>query len=418
MREMAIVRNLAVVVLGMASWAATAGEWPQFRGPTGQGHSLATGLPVTWSETENVRWKTSLPGKGWSSPVVAENRVWVTAAENEGKSLRILGLDRATGQLRVNIEGLRVSSPPPVNAKNGHASPTPVLDGKFLYAHFGTMGTACVDTATNTVVWTNQKVQLDHKEGPGSSPIVWRDLLIFHADGMDTQTVVALHKKDGTIAWQTPRSGARDSNPDLRKAYSTPLIIPCNGHEELISVGADRAYGYDPAHGTELWHVNYKGFSNIPRPVWGHGLVYVITNHPRPELWAVQPGGNGDVTSSHVRWKHNRQMPSCPSPVLVEDIIYTTNDQGVFNALSATSGTVIWTRRVGGNFSASPLYADGRIYCCGENGKTLVLRPGKEFHLLATNVLPGRILASPAVAGKAIFIRTDSALFCLESISR
>jgi arylsulfatase A-like enzyme/outer membrane protein assembly factor BamB len=409
------VMDLRTVVLKPAEELL---DWPQFRGPDGQGHSAARGLPLRWSETENVRWKVPIPGRGWSSPVVGEGRVWVTTALDGGRSLRAVGLDAATGQVLHNVEVFHVAKPISVNPKNSHASPTPVLEPGRLYVHFGTLGTACLATDTGKILWTNQELRLDHKEGPGSSPILCGDRLIVNCDGMDVQYVAALDKQTGQLAWKAPRTGARNPDRDRRKAYATPLVIEVGGRTLIVSPGAERANAYDPATGKELWWVDYPGYSNVPRPVFGQGLVFLCTGFERPEVWAVRPEGQGDVTKTGVVWRQAKQAPANPSPLLVGDVLYTVSDRGIVTARSAQTGREMWSERLGGAVSASPLYADGRVYVCEEEGTTSVFRPGPRFELLARNVLDGRVQASPAVAGRALFLRTERHLYRIEEAAK
>ena len=392
--------------------------WPQFRGPTGQGHAAARDLPTVWSETENVAWKTPLPGEGWSSPVVANGRIWMTAASHDGLSLHVLAVDAESGKLLRDVEVFRRTEPIPKNTKNSFASPTPVLDNTHVYVHFGTQGTACLAQADGRILWKNELLQLDHKEGPGSSPVLWNDLLIINCDGMDVQFVAALDKASGQLRWKTDRSGPPADNPDHRKAYSTPLIIDVAGRQQVVSPGANRVVAYDPASGKELWKVEYKGFSNVPRPVLAHDLLFITTAFARPELWAVRTGGSGDITESHVAWKLKKQVPASPSTLVVGKELYLISDKGILTCVDALTGEEIWTERLGGNFSASPLYADGKIYLFGEDGRSYILAPGRSYRLLHENTLDGRILATPAAVDHALFVRTDSAIYRLEKTAK
>jgi outer membrane protein assembly factor BamB len=415
-RQGARMRRQVVFLLlaGLLGRSGVAADWPQFRGPDGQGHSSARGLPLRWSEKENARWKTAIPGLGWSSPVIGDGQVWLTTATDQGHSLRAVCIDAESGRLLRDVEVFRVKSPPAINPKNSYASPTSVLDEGRLYVHFGSLGTACLETSSGKILWANQELRLDHKEGAGSSPILCGELLIINCDGLDVQYVAALEKKTGRLAWKVKRTGAHNPNPDFRKAYSTPLLIRVSGKEQMVSVGADRTSAYDPATGKEIWWVDYKGFSNTPRPVFGQGLVFLCTGYLRPEVWAVRPGGKGDVTKTHVVWREAKQAPANPSPLLVDDILYTVNDAGILTARSAKTGKLLWSERLDGPVSASPLYADGRLYSFDEDGKTSVLRPGPKFELLARNSLDGRILASPAAVGRALYLRTDGHLYRIE----
>ena len=381
-------------------------QWPEFRGPGGQGHSTESGLPLAWGEGKNVAWKTAVPGLGWSSPVVADGRVWLTTAiEQRGISLRVLAFDAATGRELINVEAFNIpSSRREINPKNSWASPTPVIDNGRVYVHFGADGTAALTTA-GEIVW---KARFDYRSqhGAGGSPIVYRDLLIFSCDGSDTAFVVALDKHTGKVKWKTSRGFPAD------QAYTTPLVIRAADRDQLISVGAFRARAYDPLTGKEIWRVRYdEGFSNVPRPVFAHSLVIIATGFQQPSLLAVRPDGTGDVTKSHVAWTLTRGAPLTPSPIAVGGELYIVNDGGIASCLDARSGAVVWQARLGGTYSASPVFADGRIYFFAEQGVTTVIAPGKTFQRLATNALDGALLTSMAVADGSFFLRTDSHLY-------
>lgn len=409
------------IALAVLLWTLAAGDlmegagtWPQFRGPDGQGRSSARNLPLRWSENENLSWKTPIPGRGWSSPVVDQGEVWLTTATDGGKSLRAVAVNFADGRIRKNVALLHLEDPPTINPKNSYASPTPVVEEGMLYAHFGTFGTVCLDTKTSSIVWTNQDLRLDHKEGPGGSPILYGNLMIFHCDGMDVQYVAALNKRTGKLAWKTSRPSELPENPDYRKAYCTPLVVRAAGRDQLISPGADWVVAYDPATGEEIWRVRYQGFSNVPRPIAGDGRVFICTGYMKPQLWAIEPTGQGDITKSHVRWRLTQQVPANPSPLLVEDRIYLVSDQGIASCVDAGTGKVHWKERLGGNYSASPIYAAGRIYLCSEEGKTSVIEPGDTFKRLAENQLDGQIMATPAIVEPAILLRTDTHLYRIQ----
>ena len=378
-------------------------DWPQFRGPTGQGHSDEQGLPLTWSETTNVRWKVAIPGRGWSSPVVQGDRIWLTSATDEGKSLRALSIDRNSGAILQNIEVVRLKSPKLTNSKNSFASPTPVVDGERVYVHFGAYGTACL-TQSGEIVWKTRLEYDNGQHGTGGSPIVYEDLLIISCDGNDVQFVVALDKLTGKVKWKKSREGYQ--------AYSTPLVVSLPGGDQVISPGAFRAVAYEPRSGKELWQVRYgEGFSNVPRPVYGEGLVFICTGFQQPSMLAVRLDGKGDVTNSKVEWKLDRGVPLTPSPLLVGNELYMVSDNGIATCVDAKTGKEYWRARVGGNHSASPIYADGRIYFLSEEGESVVIAPGQQLKHLATNQLDGRTLASMAVSGGSIFIRSETHLY-------
>jgi outer membrane protein assembly factor BamB len=382
-------------------------DWPEFRGPTGQGHSDERGLPLTWSENKNVKWKVAIPGRGWSSPAIQGERIWLTTATEEGKSLRAVAVDRNTGAILQNIEVFRLKSAGSINSKNSHASPTPVIEGDRVYLHFGAHGTACI-TRSGEIVWKTHLAYDNGQHGPGGSPVIYGNLLIVSCDGQDIQYVAALDKHTGKIRWKRPRQGYQ--------AYTTPLIIRLPGGDQVISPGAMRAIAYEPRTGKELWQVNYgQGFSNVPRPVFGHGMVFICTGFYEPSLLAVRLDGRGDVTKTHVAWALKRGVSLTPSPLLIGDELYLINDNGIATCVDAKTGTEYWRTRVGGNHSASPIYADGRIYFLSEEGESAVIAPGKQFKLLARNQLDGQTLASMAVSGASIFIRSQTHLYRLSN---
>jgi outer membrane protein assembly factor BamB len=388
--------------------SAGAGEnWPGFRGPTGQGHSVEQGLPLDWSESRNVVWKTPVPGAGWSSPVVADGRVWVTTAAGErGTSLRALAFDVETGRELLNVEVFRARNANTINPKNNRASPTPIVDGDRVYVHFGAEGTAALSTAGD-LVW-KARFSYESQHGAGGSPVVHGDLLIFSCDGSNAAFVVALDKRTGKVRWK------RDRRLPADQAYSTPLVIRVGERDEVVSVGAYRATAYEPESGKEIWRVGYAdGFSNVPRPVYGHGLIYIATGFHHSSLIAVRPDGSGDVTRTHVAWTLRRAAPLTPSPLLVGDELYIVNDTGIASCLDAKTGHVYWQQRLGGAYSASPVFADGRIYFLSEEAISTVVAPGREFRKLATSALEGSTLASMAVSARSILIRTDTHLYRL-----
>jgi outer membrane protein assembly factor BamB len=382
-------------------------DWPEFRGPTGQGHSDERGLPLTWSETKNVRWKVAIPGRGWSSPAIHGDRIWLTTATEEGKSLRAISIDRNTGATLQNVELFRLKSAGHLNTKNSLASPTPVLEGDRVYLHFGANGTACL-TQTGEILWKTRLEYDNGQHGPGGSPVIYDNLLIMSCDGQDVQYVVALDKMTGKVRWKKPREGYQ--------AYTTPLVVRLPSGDQVISPGAFRAVAYEPATGKELWQVRYgDGFSNVPRPVYGDGLVFICTGFQQPSLLAVRLDGHGDVTKSHIAWTLKRGVSLTPSPLLVGSELYMVSDNGIASCLDAKTGAPNWQVRLGGNYSASPIYADGRIYFLSEEGESVVIAPGKEFKALAKNQLDGQTLASMAVSGGSIFVRSQTSLYRLSN---
>lgn len=399
-----IASLLAVLLLPCAILAAE--DWPQFRGPGGQGQSAETGLPVEWNESKNVAWKVAVPGRGWSSPVVAAGRVWLTTATTIQRetSLRLMAFDVESGRMALDVEVFRFRGTDLLNPKNSHASPTPIVEGDRVYVHFGARGTAAV-SAAGDVLWKT-RLEYESQHGNGGSPELAGDLLIVNCDGFDQAFVAALDKRTGKIRWRAERREPHS------QAYSTPLAIRAADRDQIVSVGAFTAAAFDPQTGKEIWHVGYPdGFSNVPRPVYGAGLVFIATGFNQPSLLAVRPDGKGDVTKSHVAWKLTRGAPLTPSPLVVGDDLYTISDNGIASCLDARTGTVRWQQRLGNSFSASPVFADGRLYFLDEDGRTIVMTPGPSPTPLAVNPLEGGTLASMAVAAKSFFIRSGTHLY-------
>jgi len=405
-----------IALLAVLAGPVTGGDnWPEFRGPSGDGHSIATHLPLKWSESENIMWKTAIHGRGWSSPVIWGDQIWMTTAENKGKELYAVCVDRRSGKVVHDIKIFDVAEPQRINALNSHASPTPVIEAGRVYVCFGTYGTACLDTKTAKVIWSRRDLNCDHDMGPGVSPIAYGKLLIVPFDGCDVQFLVALDRKTGKTVWKTRRSVDYSGfQYDTRKAFCTPRVIEVAGRRQLISPTAKAIIAYNPDTGKELWKVRTTGFSIIPRPLFGHGLLYVVTDCSRPELWALKPGGQGGRTKARIVWKARKNMPQRSSLLLIGDLLFGMTHRGHAVCLEAKTGKVVWEQRIGGAYSASPLYADGRIYMFNERRGTTVIQPARKYKVLAANRLDGRIMASPAIAGKAIFLRTDTHLYRIE----
>ncbi len=395
-----------VLSLGVLTALSAAADWPEFRGPDGQGHVEASELPTQWSETQNIAWKVPIPGRGWSSPAILDSKAWMTTATEDGASLRAIAVDPASGKILHDVEVFRLAKPPAMHKKNSHASPTPVLEPNRVYVHFGAQGTAALDGDGN-ILWKNQEHVIGQGHGTGGSPAVWEDLLIFNCDGTDRQYVAALDKNTGKTRWTTSRGKSRMS-------YATPLVIETDGGPQLISPGADLTASYNPATGEELWRITYDGFSLVPRPVHAHGLVYIVSGFFGPTLFAIQPDGRGDVTRSKVVWKESRGAPLTPSPVVVGERIYIVSDNGIGSCLNAKTGARLWQARLGGNFSASPIAAGDRIYFLNEVGETTIVAHADEYREIAKNRIDGETLASFAVDGSALLLRSATHLYRIQ----
>ena len=409
-------RFLGLALALVASAAAADSEWPEFRGPTGQGHATAKELPLEWSPTKNVAWKQPVPGLGWSSPVISRGQIFLTTGVSAGRgppSLRALCLDAATGRIAWDTEVFAPSelTTQPMHDKNSPASPTPIVEGDRLYVHFGPYGTACLDRS-GKILWRNNQFAFDPVHGNGGSPVIVDDALVFNADGASSPSVVALHKSTGKVRWNVSRT----VTPRSTFSFCTPLLITVNGQRQIIDPGAGAVSALDPQDGRELWQVRYgQGYSVVPRPVFGHGLVFVATGFNRADLLAIRVDGEGDVTDTHVAWKTTKGAPLTPSVLLLGDELYAVSDAGIASCFDAKTGKVHWQERIEGNYSASPIAAAGRIYFQNETGTGVVLKAGTQFTKLATNKLEERTLASYAVADEAIFIRTEKNLYRIGS---
>jgi len=417
MQQSSVSFAIVTACLFLACSPAPADDnWPRFRGPRADGRTDSTGLPTTWSESQNIKWKTPLHDRGWSSPVVWGDQIWVTAATEDGKVDYAICVDKNDGRIVHDLklwENEKVS--PLGNAVNGYASCTPVIEQGRVWVHFGSYGTACLDTASGQVLWKRRDLPCEHFRGPGSSPILFENLLIFHMDGFDHQYAIALDKNTGDTIWKTERDvDYGTDNGDVMKAYSTPIVIEAAGKLQLISPTAKSAFSYDPRTGKELWRVRFPSHSVGAPPLFQNGLVFINTGFGKADLLAVKPDGVGDVTGSHVVWAAKKSIGSKPGQVVVDDLILNVHDSGIASCLDAKTGEELWSKRLGGEFSAALLYGDGKVYFADHTGTTTVVKPARQYDELAVNKLDDGCLASPAVTGKALIWRTRSALYRIE----
>ncbi|MFN9373285.1 MAG: PQQ-binding-like beta-propeller repeat protein [Planctomycetaceae bacterium] len=396
--------------------------WNQFRGSGGMGQADGTNPPTTWSEGENVAWKVPIPGKGWSSPVVQGNSVWLTTATQAGRSLRVVCLDADSGKLRFLSPELFAVDPGAKGlAKAGQAAPTPVVTAHHVYAHFGAFGTACLNHE-GELLWS-RVIPYYHHHGPGSSPALVDDVLVVVCDGftgpffdkleragVDTpQFVLGLDALTGEIRWKAPREG--------KHSYATPLVIDVDGELQVVCPGGDGVWAYNPQTGEELWRYQFVGHSVVPRPVWVEGRLLVCTGYHEASLLALDPRELSADREPKLLWKLSKGVPFVPSPVVVDDLVYLVTDEGILSAVETATGKLKWKQRLGGMFSASPVASGKRIYATSESGTTHVWRAGAAFRRLAENILPGQVLASPAVVGDRLYLRTETHLYCLAADS-
>ena len=408
-------RCLFAVTLVLFLNAASAAEnWAEFRGPRGEGRASSS-LPVEWSESKGVKWKTPIHGKGWSSPVIWERQIWLTTAPPDGKQLFAVCVDADTGSIVHDIKVFDNPFPQYCIERNSYASSTPVIEEGRLYVHYGAHGTACLDTASGKVIWSRRDLPCFHHRGPASSPILFENLLILTFDGFDLQYVAALDKATGKTVWKRDRGIEYGSdNGDIKKAYGTPTVIQVGDSFQLISPSAGAAVAYDPRTGEELWRVKAGGMNVSARPTFGHGLVFLTTADSGFVQYAVKPDGKGDVTGTHVEWKNSKGVPKHSSPVLVDDLLFMANEQGIISCLDAKQGEVVWLKRAEGSFTASPIVSDKRVYFFSEGGETFVLAANRSNELLATNKLAEGCMATPAVLDKSLIIRTIGHLYRVE----
>jgi len=421
------------LLLALNTGLTARADWPEFRGPWGDGRvsppgdTNLIGLPLTWSETNNIKWKTEIPHRGWSTPVVMSGLVWMTTATVEGNDYFAIAVDKDSGEILFNEKVFHTDNPEPLGngaSMNCYATPSPVIEPGRVYVHFGSAGTACLDTKTGRIIWKRNDLPCRHYRGASASPVLFEDLLILTFDGADLQYTAALSKLTGATVWKTNRSvawndeaapGPMAKDGDLRKSHGTPLIVNAAGKSQLISVGAKASYGYDAQNGSELWRVEYNDWSSAPRPLFDQGMAFIVTGLMKKELWAVKTDGRGIVTDTHVAWKLSTHIGKYASPLLVGGLIYTPAEESFVTCLEAATGKVVWTERIGGKYAASPIYADNRLYFFSQDGTTTVLKPGRALEVLATNKLDAGFMASPAADGKAFYLRTRTHLYRVEA---
>lgn len=396
---------------------ATADDWQVFRGPAGDGSSTLKNLPIEWSIDKNVTWKTDLPGEGWSSPVVYKGVVYLTAAIAQSKTdetsaydLTVFGINLDNGEVRwKKTVFVQPADAPRRHQKNSHASPTPIVQDDQLYVHFGHQGTACL-SLTGEVIWKTVSIEYKPVHGNGGTPVIVDDTIVFSVDGAATAKVIALDLSNGEVRWTFDR----ESNAPRKFSFSTPALIEVDGKRQIVSPGSDVVHGLDAETGEMIWKVKYDGYSVIPKPVFRDGLVYVCTSYNTPWIYCIDPTGKGDITETHVRWSHQKQVPHTPSIIITEGRIYMVSDRGIGSCLDAKTGEVIWQERVGGNYSASPLLANGLIYMQSEQGDATVIEAGPEYKVVAKNTFGQRTLASYGVTDGTLLIRTSESLYCIQ----
>ena len=410
----------ALLTCTLASWCARGNlhaedNWNQFRGPRGDGKTTAVGLATEWSETKNVTWKTAVHGRAWSSPVLWDDQLWLTTAPDNGEKLYALCINPATGAIERDILIFEVEFPQYCHPENTYASPTSFIEQGRIYVHYGVQGTACIDTATGEIVWKRADLHCDHFRGAASSPIVEGNLLFLTFDGVDVQYVTALDKRTGETVWQVDRDIQYETdNPDKKKAYSTPHLITAAGRRQLVSQSAGSTISYNPLTGEEWWRIQHGGMNAASRPLFAHGLLYLSAGEGTLSFLAMKPDGLGNVTDTHIVWSTGKSAPGRASYIIEGDLLFFVSDKGVASCLDAKTGEVHWMKRLGGEFWASPLYSEGKIYYFSKQGSTPVVAASKEYKLITENQFDAPFYASPAVKDQALFLRTETHLYRVE----
>jgi outer membrane protein assembly factor BamB len=419
---------IATIILAFNTYAqeqvASAPSWTHFRGNDLNGISTETGIPTIWNDSTNVAWKTAMDGKGWSSPVVYRQQVWLTSATDGGKEQRALCVDFTTGEILHNRILFHPDTLYRKHSINTYATPTSAIEKGFVYVHFGRYGTACLDTQTGETIWERTDMQCEHIQGPGSSLLIYKDKLIVHIEGSDIQYIAALDKRTGETIWRTdrPKELYDTLEPIGKKAYITPIIMNVNGRDLMISNGSAACIAYDPETGNEVWRIIHGEDSTIAMPTEGGGNVYFYvgfetdnTGEKIAQLLAVNPNGKGDIEETHVLWRLNTPPLQLLTPMVVDGRVYTVDSKGMMLCLDASSGETVWSKQMKGKFHSSPLFVDGNIYFSSTKGITHVIKAGREMDFISENSLDGEIWATPAVTGGAIIMRTSKYLYKIKN---
>ena len=407
------MRITFLLFLSIALIQAKPTYWNQFRGPNGDGDAQNSQLPVQFSESKNLTWKTPIPGKAWSSPVVKDGKVWVTNAEEDGYKMWAIQLDWKTGKQIKKVLVFENKEPQFCHPMNSYATPTPVIEGEMVFVHFGTHGTAALDLKSGIKIWERRDFKCDHFRGAAASPITHKENVIIHFDGHDLQYIVCLDQKTGETVWKKDRAyDFKTDNGDRKKAYCTPSVITHNGKEELISPGAVATESRNPQNGDLYWTVRTGGMNSSSRPIYRNGLVYVFCG--MGSMSAIRPGGSGDVDKTHLVWNRRKVVPKKSSPLLLGEYLFMVSDEGVASCNNPKTGEVYWAERLGvkGQCASSPIHANGKIYSFSSDGDCVVFKPDPSgLKVLSRNKLDEGCMASPAVVGNSLLVRTKKNLY-------
>lgn len=396
-------------------------NWTHFRGSNLNGIAEAENIPVKWDES-HIKWKTAIHDNGYSSPVVYGDQIWITTASPDGKDLYAVCINFQTGEIIYNI---KVFTPATVEGKhsiNTYASPTPCIEKGFVYVHYGSLGTACINTSNGSIVWKRDDLRCRHVQGPGSSPVIYKNMLILHYEGVDTRYIVALDKSSGKTIWKTdrPEEPYKTLSEIGRKAYITPILISVKGRDMLISNGSAVCIAYDPNNGSEIWRVVHGAESTISMPFtekgvtyWYAGFMIDAAGIKFTDLLAVNPNGSGDITGTNILWKKrdDQSKNQLLSPVIKDGLIYTVNTKNVIMCIDASTGKEIWSKHLTSEFDASPVYVNGNIWFCSVKGEVLIIKAGREYEEIGRNQMDSGIWATPAILRNSVILRTQKYLY-------
>ena len=410
-----------IFLLGSKDSNSQDNNWTHFRGSNHNGLAVTENIPLTW-DSSIIKWKTEIHGNGYSSPVVYNNQIWVTTATPDGKELYAVCNDYQTGEIIYDIKIFTPDKIPGKHSINTYASPTPCIEKDFVYVHYGSMGTACINTSNGSIVWKRNDFECKHVQGPASSPIIYKNLIILHFEGVDVRYIVALDKSNGKLIWRSDRP--KDLYEPLteigRKAYTTPLIINVKGRDLLISNGSAVCIAYDPNTGEEIWRVVGGAESTVAMPITENGVLFWYTGFMVTDdgtkfthLLAVNPDGTGDITNTNVLWKKRDELllNQMLTPVIKDGLIYTITTRNILMCIDATTGEEVWSTRVTSNYYASPIYINGNIWFFSIKGEVLVLKAGRKYEVVAQNHMDSGIWATPAVLRNSVIMRTQKYLY-------
>lgn len=411
---------LSITLLTLTSQAAS--PWPMFRGPQGDGYTTSKNLPLSWSETNNVQWKTEIPQRGWSTPILTTGRIWLTSATPEGTAFYLFAIDAQNGKITYSNQLFTCATPEPLgNNVNCYAAPSPATDGKRVFVNFGSYGTAAIDATSGKTLWQRTDLPCRHFRGPGSSIFLHGNKIILTFDGVDQQYLTALDTTSGKTLWRTDRNvewkdldanGQPRNEGDFRKGFTTPIVISHSGKEQLISPGSNVIFAYDPNTGKELWRTTNTQHTPVVCPVFDGEKLYAVTGHGGAAMLAISPNGTGDVSQTHVHWRiDGKDVPDTPSPVVLNGQLYMVSDHGALSCIDTTNGKILWRQMLGGAYIASPIHDGEKIFFFGASGKATVIRAGATFEKLAESRLSSGFMASPIVDGNSLILRTKTHLY-------